>query len=206
MEATKAQNIIEHWDEIKSRPQREWYATTKEKEAAKEAAAMKQKMIEEKSGKGVHRMTRKKRRMREAREEMSEIQHEAQESYEETGQRSKRVMTENAMKSSAKTHKKQLDQQKKTKEAMSLFEEDQERKKKKAKTSKKKMTALGNDSLGDSSLFDEEKVAHSKKQSNEGRVAKSSYDFRGYDPDKPTRKHKRKGHNKFKSKSKYKRR
>lgn len=209
MEAMKAQNIIEHWDEIKSRPQREWYASAKEKAAAKEAAAMKKQQIEEKVGTGKHRMTRKKRRMREAKEEMLEMEKEAKESYEETGQRSKKVLTQNAMKSTAKSHKKQMVEKLKEEEAMSLYEEEQERKQKakaKAQKTKKKQKAFGSDSLGNSALFEDEKVAHSKKKPDDSKSAKSSYDFKGYDPDKPTRKHKKRGHHSFKSKSKYKRR
>jgi len=38
MEVMRAQNIIEHADEIKSRPQRQWFASEKEKKNAKEAA------------------------------------------------------------------------------------------------------------------------------------------------------------------------
>lgn len=206
MEAIKAQNIIQHWDEIKSRPQKEWFASTKQKMSAKEAAAMKQQLISEKVGTGNHRMTRKKRRMREAKEEILEMEREAKQSYEETGQRSKKVMSQNAIKSSAKSHKRQLDEKQKEKESMSLYDVGAGRQSKKKKTmenSKKKKGVFGSDSLGDSSLFGDEKVAHSKKR--EEKSIKSSYHFKGYDPDGPVRKNKAKGHHKFKSKSKFKR-
>lgn len=210
MEAMKAQNIIEHWDEIKSRPQREWYASAKEKAAAKEAAAMKQQLIQEKAGTGMHRMTRQKRRLREAKEEMLEMQREARESFEETGQRSKKILTENSQKSTAKSHKKQLGDKVKEKEALSLYDEDQERKavaKAKAKSSKKKKRAFASDAFGDSSLFEDERIVHSsKRKGDENKPAQSNFDFKGYDPDKALRKHKKRGHHSFKSKSKYKRR
>jgi len=137
MEATKAQNIIEHWDEIKSRPQREWFASTKQKMSAKEAVAMKQQLIAEKVGTGNHRMTRKKRRMREAKEELLGMEREAIETLEETGQRSKKIMTQNAMKSTAKSHKRQLDEKLKEKESMSLYDEDVGREAKKKKSLEK---------------------------------------------------------------------
>ncbi len=209
MEANKAQNIIEHWDEIHSRPQREWFASTKQKLSAKEAAAMKQQMIAEKVGTGQHRMTRKKRRMREAKQELLEMEREAKETLEETGQRSKKVMTQNAMKSTAKSHKRQLDEKVKEQEAMSLYDEELGRKAKKKKAeekAKKRKGAFASDSLGDGSLFEDEKTMHSKRTTETNKPIKSSYDFKGYDPDKPTRKHKKRGHHKFKSKSKFKRR
>merc|ERR1712232_1058510 len=68
IEVMRAQNIIEHSDEIKSRPQRQWFASEKEKKTTKEAAAEKARLIAKKVGTGKHRMTRKKRRTREARE------------------------------------------------------------------------------------------------------------------------------------------
>ena len=66
------------------------------------------------------------------------------------------------------------------------------------------------DAAGDSSLFSDEVVAYAPKKKKdgeeEGRV-KSNYNFRGYDPTMDGRKKpKQKGHHKFKSKSKHKRR
>ena len=211
MEAIKAQNIIEHWDEIKARPQREWFASNKEKMSAKEAAAMKQQLIVEKVGTGKHRMTRKKRRMREAKEDLLEMEREARDTMEETGQRSKKVMTQSAMKSTAKSHKRQISEKLKEKESLSVYDEEIERQVKKAKEiekskMKKRKGAFASDALGDESLFDESKVLHSKKQAASEKPLKSSYDFKGYDPDGPKRKHKKRGNNQFKSKSKYKRR
>lgn len=123
MEAIKAQNIIQHWDEIKARPQREWFASKKEKMSSQEAAAMKHQTIAEKVGTVMHRMTRKKRRLREAKEELLEMEVEAKEIMEETGKRSKIIMTQNAMKSSAKSYKKRLDENEKQKQSMSIYEE-----------------------------------------------------------------------------------
>ena len=78
MEAMKVQNIITHGDEIKTRPQKEWFASTKQKLSTKEVSAQKQLEIAEKVGTGKHRMTRKKRRMREAKEERLAFQEKDQ--------------------------------------------------------------------------------------------------------------------------------
>lgn len=211
MEAIKAQNIIQHWDEIKSRPQREWFATTKQKMSAKEAVAMKQQQIAEKVGTGQHRMTRKKRRLREAKEELLETEREAKEAFEETGQRSKKVMTQNAMKSMAKSHKKQFDNEIKERDSISVYDDDMKEKMQNDKASKKlkrkkRKGAFANDSLGDGSLFEEVKVTHSSKSKDLEKTSKSNYNFKGYNPDGPRRKHKKRGHQSFKSKSKFKRR
>lgn len=211
MEAMKAQNIIQHWDEIKSRPQKEWFASSKEKLSTKEAVANKQQLIEEKVGTGMHRMSRKKRRLREAKEDCLEMEREAREAMEETGEKSKLVMTQNAMKSTAKSFKRQLVDEENAREARSINEEPMSKAAKKRRaiekaSKKKKKGAFASDSLGDSGLFDEEKITHSEKSTDADKPAKSKYAFKGYDPNGPVRKHKAKGHHKFKSKSKHKRR
>ena len=77
MEAVRAKNIIEHSQTIKQRPQKEWFATPKQKMSVKEATAERKRMIEEKVGTGTHRMTRKKRRAQEARAMFQEAKEEA---------------------------------------------------------------------------------------------------------------------------------
>ena len=194
MEIMKAQNMIEHSDEIKSRPQRQWFASEKEKKSAKEAAAEKARMIAEKVGTGKHRMTRKKRRIREAREmfqNMSDDEYDAQE-----GQ------TESSQKQLAKEHKRKQSEKELERRDMSIHDEDVRR-------AKKRKGKAGSDALGDSGLFAEEKIAYAPKQSKgkgEER-AKSAYNFRGFDPRMADKKKpKAKAHHKFKSKSKYRRR
>jgi len=208
MEANKAKNIINHSSDIRARPQREWFASNKEKISAKERYLQKQEDIKAKVGTGIHRMTRKKRRMREAKAEFDEMQEEAMDSYEETGQRPKQIMTETVVKASAKAHKKELYDKKRQKDSKSLHEEDIERKEraKKFKATKKRKGAFATDALGDSDLFGDEAVAYSAKPKQAPVAAKSDYEFTEYDPNKPTRKHKQKAHHGFKSKSKFKRR
>jgi ATP-dependent RNA helicase DDX27 len=196
MEAMKAQNIIEHSDEIKSRPQRQWFASEKEKKMTKEAAAEKARLIAEKVGTGTHRMTRKKRRAREAKEML--------ESGGDEGEEGKVAPPKlPSIKKAAREHKKELSEREKAKLSKSVHEEDLER------LSKKRKGRSAVDALGDSSLFSEEKIAYAskKKKSDDEERAQSAYHFRGFDPLKDGKKKaKKKSHHKFKSKSKYKRR
>lgn len=60
MEAIKAQNLIKHEDDIKSRPRREQFLSTKQKEITNLASVEKALYIAENVGQGTHRMTRKK--------------------------------------------------------------------------------------------------------------------------------------------------
>jgi ATP-dependent RNA helicase DDX27 len=206
MEMKKAQNLILHNNEIKSRPQREWFTSEKDKLSAKERYLAKQEEIKEKIGTGMHRMTRKKRRMREAKNELASMEQEAIEQFEETGQKSKKIMTQNAIKSAAKAHKKQLQDREREWTSASVHDEDLKKKKKQNDSgSKKRKGNFGTDALGDSGLFQDEMVTHEAKGKKK-LTAKSAYDFKGYDPNKPLRKLKAKSHHGFKSKSKFKRR
>lgn len=192
MEIMKAQNIIEHSDEIKSRPQRQWFASEKEKKSAKERAAEKAKIIAEKVGTGKHRMTRKKRRIREAREmaqSMGDDEYDAPEGE-----------TEFSQKQHAKEHKRKQSEKEMERRDRSIHDEDVRR-------AKKRKGKVGSDALGDSGLFAEEKIAYAPKQSKGEERAQSSYNFRGFDPRMADKKKpKAKAHHKFKSKSKYRRR
>ncbi|GFH45457.1 ATP-dependent RNA helicase DDX27 [Chaetoceros tenuissimus] len=201
IEAKRAQNLIAKGDKKDdAQMKREWFTSHQERISAKERYKQKQEEIKAKIGTGMHRMTRKKRRMREAKEEIAAMQEETREHYEETGEMSKKIMTQNAMKASAKAQKRQLMEQEQDKFMASIVEEDmkQEKKRKQKEKSekKKKRGAFASDALGDSGLFDDERVAQ---------VQKSAFEFQGYDPDKQ-RKHKAKSHHGFKSKSKFKRR
>merc|ERR1712166_1334087 len=151
MEAMRAQNIIEHSDEIKSRPQRQWFASEREKKITKETAAEKAKLIAEKVGTGTHRMTRKKRRAREAKEMFESGGDEEDEMAEPPPQ-----MT--SMKQAAREHKRDIHEKEKVKSSRSIHEDDVERK------SKKRRGKAASDALGDSSLFGEEKVAYAPKR------------------------------------------
>ena len=198
MEAVKAQNIIEHGHEIKSRPQRQWFASEKDKQATKQAALEKAQMIKEKIGTGSHRMTRKKRRAREARQMVEDMM-----GGEDGDNEDSSLMRPASMKKAARDHKKELEERAREKKNKSLHDEDLER-------AKKRRKGVSSDALGDSGLFSEEKIAYAPKKKNDGdgedRV-QGGFNFRGYDQSKDGRKKpKQKGVHKFKSKSKYKRR
>jgi ATP-dependent RNA helicase DDX27 len=193
MEVMRAQNIIEHSDEIKSRPQRQWFASEKQKQNTKEAATEKAKLIAEKVGTGKHRMTRKKRRAREAREAFDDMDDDDVPAFQ----------PELSMKKAAREHKREAQEKDRIKRDRSLYDEDVER------AARKRKGRVGSDALGDSGLFAEEKVAYaSKKSKGDGEErAQSTYSFRGYNPDMAGKKKpKAKAHHKFKSKSKYRRR
>ncbi|KAL3941047.1 MAG: hypothetical protein SGBAC_004529 [Bacillariaceae sp.] len=192
MEASRAQNIIEHADEINSRPQRQWFASEKEKKMTKEAAIEKAKMIKEKVGTGVHRMSRKKRRAREAMEFLNSVNDDEEDNGPEI---------EN-QKSVAREAKRKLEDRQRDKSKMSVYDIDKSNK-------KKRKGAKASDAAGDSSLFSDEVVAYApkKKTGEEEDRVKSNYNFRGYDPAMDGRKKpKKKGHHKFKSKGKHRRR
>ena len=211
MEATRAQNIIEHADEIQHRPRKEWFASNKQKQKTRMAASEKQKMIEETAGTGMHRMTRKKRRAREALEALNVPVDEGDgdeggddEAVSRKGGTKKSVN----IKSSARAQKRQRESKEQEKYEQSIHDIDlakqQERR-------RKKKGVVGMDAAGDSSLFAEEKVSYANKKapkkaepSTGSSVAQSSYNFRGYDPNKKLGK--KKGPKAFKSKAKYKRR
>jgi len=210
MEANKASNLIRHGSDIASRPRREWFASDKRKEVIKEKAAEKQKMIAEKVGTGLHRMSRKKRRLREAKEMVLEMQQEAREEFEESGVRMPHFMTDDAQKLGAKAMRREQQEKQAEYEQKSMYEEDMEKKKKrqlKEKKAKKRKGAFASDTLGDSGLFEDSAVVYSKKEDEaEKRPGASAFEFKGFDPNGPKRKHKARGHHKFKSKSKHKRR
>lgn len=194
MEVMRAQNIIEHSDEIKSRPQRQWFASEKEKKSAKEKAAEKAKMIKEKEGTGKHRMTRKKRRIREAREMAAEMMEEDYDGPE--------IQSELSQKQIARERKREQSEREMESRDMSIHDHD-------VRKAKKRKGRVGSDALGDSGLFAEEKVAYAPKDAKgkSDERAKSSYDFRGFNPELAGKKRKNnKAHHKFKSKSKYRRR
>jgi hypothetical protein len=85
------------------------------------------------------------------------------------------------------------------------------RKKQKVEKKQKRKGAFADDAMGDSSLFDDEKIMHAPKKPSKGGEgedrAKSTYDFKGFDPEKAGKKKpKIKSVKSFKSKAKYKRR
>lgn len=200
MEAMRAQNIIEHCDEIKAREKKEWFSTAKEKLSVKEAAALRKKEIEERVGKGVHRMSRKKRRLIEAKRDLAEFQEEERKKCEESGKRNNNFFSENSIKINAKAEKNRLSSKAKDKDNMSIYDEHLAQEK-----IKKRKATVTESSLGDNGLFEEEKISFAEKK--EASVAPSSYyEFHGYDSRKAGKKIRKKGVNAFKSKSKYKRR
>ena len=159
MEAMRAKNIIEHSASIKQRPQKEWFASSKQKISVKEATAERKRLMEEKIGTGKHRMTRKKRRAQEARAMFQEAREEAAEMEEETGKKSKKVYSEGGIKSSARAAKKKEAQREKELANRSLNDDD----KRKERKRKERQKAANSDAAGDGGLFSEEKVAYAKK-------------------------------------------
>ncbi|KAL3923355.1 MAG: hypothetical protein SGILL_001707 [Bacillariaceae sp.] len=196
MEATRAENIIRYSDDIKSRPQRQWFASETQKKSTKEAAAEKAKLIKEKAGTGTHRMTRKKRR---AREEKEAFQAQFVDEEGEGGEPPRLP----SIKKAARDQKREVSEREMVNLNKSIHDEDVER------AAKRKKGRVATDALGDSSLFDEERIAYATKKGKSGddARAKSSYAFVGYDASRDgMRMGKKKAHHKFKSKSKYKRR
>jgi ATP-dependent RNA helicase DDX27 len=208
MEAVKAQNLIEHAGEIKSRPQREWFASNRQKQTTKAASLEKQKMIAEKAGTGTHRMTRKKRRTREAKEDLMRHQEEMQKDQEEKGLQPKKLATEKRIKSKARAMKKRDELKSRNIGSESIDDDDHPFRFKggEARAKKTRKTgAFGSDFLGDSSLFEEERVTSSSKKSADEKRP-STFRFKERDPSKFNKKGKKKSVHSFKSKSKYKRR
>jgi len=213
MEAVRVKNIIEHSDSIKSRPQKEWFATPKERLSVKVATAERKKLMEEKG------------------EMFLEAKEEEAEKEEETGKKSKKVFTEAQIKGSARATKRKEAQRENELAARSLNDDD----KRSERKLKQKRKAANPDAAGDGGLFSEELVAHAKKPKKEtieapaksryvnmcssrrfltylSRAAPGllfslllfSYTFHEHDPNK--KKGKKKAHHAFKSKSKFKRR
>lgn len=161
MEAMRAKNIIEHNAEIKQRPQKEWFASNQQRVSAKEAAAEKKRMIEEKAFTSTHRMSRKKRRAQEAHAAMEEAREEASREAEESGKKSKKALSDAAIKGSAKAAKKRELQAEREQAERSTHDDDLRRERKLKQ--KRQKRSSGTDSLGDGGLFAEEKVAFAKK-------------------------------------------
>lgn len=164
MEAMRARNIIEHNEEIKKRPQKEWFASTKQRMSAKEAAAQKKHMIEEKAFTSTHRMSRKKRRAQEAHAAMEVARNEA----EESGTKSKKVLSDAAMKASAKAAKRKEMLLERALGERSIHDDDMRREQKFRQKNRKVMNS---DALGDGGLFSEEQVSFSKKPKKESTEA-----------------------------------
>lgn len=197
MEAIRAQNIIEHADEIQARPQREWFVSSNQKELTKLAVAEKRREIEEKAGAGTHRMNRKKRRKRDALAALED----ASDVSDNEGQKAPPSSRPGNMKSDARQQKREEAQRDKELYQASIHDEDVEA------TRKKKKRANAGQASGDGSLFSEEKTLYAGKPSSKKEyVPKSDFHFRGFDPNKHVGKIKKaKGHKAFKSKSKFKR-
>lgn len=194
MEVVRAQNLIEHADEIKARPQKEWFASNAQKKSKKEEILEKKRKIEEAVGTGMHRMTRKKRRAREALKAFASANAEDD---SDDGNVKKKITV--SLKADARKEKRKSEEKPIARVKEPVTE----------KKPKRKSVNEAEYSIGDGSLFNEDKATFSskvkeKKTTNEESAAKSSYDFRGFDPDRKLGK--KKGNKKFKSKSKYRRR
>jgi hypothetical protein len=210
IEALRAKNIIEHYNDIQSKPAREWHIRKDSKNDTQvQGPSPKLKKHENLSeaGTGTHRMTRKKRRMNELRQHMaSEKSTQEHDDNDEAGEskpkpRQPKLMTDTSIKASARAQKREYLEKMHSKEEKSIYEENAE------KQSKKK-SKVERDSLGSGGLFHEEIIVHERKDNatKEQTAAPSSYAFKGYDPNKANVKGKKKSVHSFKSKSKFKRR
>jgi ATP-dependent RNA helicase DDX27 len=217
MEAVRAQNIIEHSDEIQSRPQREWFASKKEKELTKQTTAERQKLAEEKAGTGTHRMTRKKRRAREALKAVNAPPDTSsnRDDADEDGPPAARHEQPPKVNIKVEARKKKKSEAAKEHEAAGRSVHDLDEAQRAAQKKRKAgSSSSSSHAAGDGSLFAEDRMNYaSKKKSKDGSsskssgdsaVAKSGYQFQGYDPDRKLGK--KRGNKAFKSKSKYKRR
>jgi len=178
MEAVRAQNLLEHADEIKARPAREWFASKKQKKETKERAKE-----QSQAGTGTHRMNRKKRRARDALEALNEAMEDEDNPLKPTN-----------IKADVRKEKRRKEEETQSNYEKTINEEALEREK---AMPKRKGTT------GDASLFAEEAVSYSTKKASDAPV-QSAYHFRGYDPNRSLGK--KKGNKKFKSRAKYRRR
>lgn len=194
MEAAKAQNLIQHSSEIQSRPPREWFTSNKQKQLTKEAMAEKHQMIVDKIGKGNHRMTRKKRRKREALNVVPELDEDGNDIF--------RPDHQTLMKTSARAAKRRIQELEREAYGKSISEKSNDGAKKEHQ--KKKIKKADANAVGDSSLFNEDNVIHAKRKKHK----EESFQFRDTSIEQPMRRKrtKKKAVNAFKSKSKYKRR
>merc|ERR1712070_1084948 len=122
-------------------------------------------------------MTRKKRRAREAREMFEGMGDEGDDDGPE-------YQPESSMMKAVREHKRDVHEKERNRGNSSIHDEDVER-----AARKKRKGRVGSDALGDSGLFAEERVAYAPKNTKGGEErAKSTYDFRGFDPDKAGKK------------------
>jgi ATP-dependent RNA helicase DDX27 len=204
MEVVRAENIIKHSEEIKSRPPREWLSSGTMKENEQDDAQKKQQQqgLKSSTNAGNHRMTRKKRRAREAREALLSLKAQHKEGMTADVENNNTI-TETSIKVLAKAQKKSKKEEEERTNKRSIYDDDVNREEK-SRIRKKSKGILGRDASGDGGLFDEEKITFAKK--HEEKAVPSAYSFRGYDPNKKFGKGGKKGHNTFKSKKRFKRR
>jgi len=214
IEALRAKNIIEHFDEIQSKPAREWHLSKDIRNETKvpthhDVSSKSNHMSE--AGTGTHRMTRKKRRMNELRKRMASENASNKEEDNDEGtsnviHRQSKLMSETSIKASARAQKRDFLEKLQSKEEMSIYEESKEKQRKHKKSKGER------DSLGSGGLFQDELITHKQKarttsnDKKETNAVPSTYFFRGYDPNKTNVKGKKKSVHSFKSKSKFKRR
>jgi ATP-dependent RNA helicase DDX27 len=209
MEATRAKNIIENFQDIQSKPAREWHIRkdirTDATPSTNQDRIKKNDHLSE-AGTGTHRMTRKKRRMKEMREYIDKSRREEENNQEDDELNNKpprrtKLMSDSLVKATARAQKRQLLDNIHVKEEKSIYEENVEKEK------RRKSSKVAGDSLGSGGLFQEDMIAYERKSAKTpAAVAPSMYSFRGYDPNKTKSIGKKKSVHSFKSKSKFNRR
>ena len=154
-----------------------------------------------KMGEGKHRLSRKKMKLRAIRQEQAEYMEEARREREAGGDDSRKRVDEDTVKASARAKKLIMDE-KRDKKAYEKSISEQYGGNGKRKAPKR--------AAGDAGMFDDEAARHQRKRKGGdeggGGEAQGVYGFTEFNPKAHLKKGGKKGPNKFKSKSKHKRR
>jgi len=195
MEMTKAENIILHADEIKSRPERTWFQNKNDKRdiknqmlennkgkladdgsKKKKGTAEQEKLSDYEKQYLAHSrgkdqgLSRKKKRRLIIRREIEEAQEERRKEFEESGNIQKKVMNDQSMKASARAAKMKVTKKRDVDAYDDAVADEDHRERTEAQQAKKKIKRpMGGDGGG---LFDDEIISFSQRQKkNEERLA-----------------------------------
>ena len=178
MEAMKAKNLIEHSDDIMSRPRRQWALSGKRDMSSNRQTSRNDGKDDESAGEekvprafGVHRMTRKKRRAQDAKRAIQEMAEE-DDTYSAN-------VSDYAIKKSARDHKRRKEQGGGSEHGNGDYDEadrTESKPKKKKKKQEPRPPRVRRGYIGEeSSLFQDDSVALSSSSSSSRRDAKARY-------------------------------
>ncbi|CAM9813636.1 unnamed protein product [Chrysoparadoxa australica] len=218
MEIQKAQNLLEHEDEIKSRPSREWITSNQRKEevakaakaaalglpteeevkAEEEAQAEREAKAQKKGEEKKRKLSRKKRRRQEAAE-MARKQEEEDEAEADEGDGGEKRKAEPSVKSMVKKAKREAQAKKKQYETTAIGD---------FPSGRQKPSLVGG--MFDADMEDMRRQRRDGAGAGAGKKGKdggasSRYNFSAFDPLKRLRKGGKPKKAAFKSKAKYKR-